>query len=98
MLRGSIGSAAAAATGPDLVTDELTERLVVLNVPQHLDLAALNLQRGRDHALPGEGATHKAGVSVAAWFHPLCLHTDTVITANKTLQTSLEQGDDFAQG
>lgn len=53
VLRGGIGSAAASAVGPNVVTEELTERLVVLNVPWHVDLASLNLQRGRDHALPG---------------------------------------------
>ncbi|KAM6968604.1 thyroid peroxidase [Tautogolabrus adspersus] len=53
ILRGLIGTAARAVTADRLLTEELTERLVVLNIPQHMDLASLNLQRGRDHALPG---------------------------------------------
>ncbi|XP_040916622.1 thyroid peroxidase [Toxotes jaculatrix] len=53
ILRGIIGTAALATSADMLVAEEITERLVVLNVPQHMDLASLNLQRGRDHALPG---------------------------------------------
>lgn len=53
-LRGIIGTAAPAIRANNLVAEEVTERLVVLNVPQHVDLASLNLQRGRDHALPGK--------------------------------------------
>ncbi|XP_028994547.1 thyroid peroxidase [Betta splendens] len=52
-LRGVIGTAAAAISADMLVVEEVTERLVVLNVPHYVDLASLNLQRGRDHALPG---------------------------------------------
>uniref|UniRef100_A0A7N6A7M0 Sushi domain-containing protein n=1 Tax=Anabas testudineus TaxID=64144 RepID=A0A7N6A7M0_ANATE len=52
-LRGIIGTAAPAVSANTLVAEEVTERLVVLNVPQYVDLASLNLQRGRDHALPG---------------------------------------------
>ncbi|XP_074548684.1 thyroid peroxidase [Halichoeres trimaculatus] len=53
ILRGVIGTAAQAASPDMLLTDELTERLVVLRLPPQMDLASLNLQRGRDHALPG---------------------------------------------
>uniref|UniRef100_A0A3Q3VVY8 Uncharacterized protein n=1 Tax=Mola mola TaxID=94237 RepID=A0A3Q3VVY8_MOLML len=52
-LRGVIGTAAKAFSANMLLSDEVTERLVVLNTPQHMDLASLNLQRGRDHAIPG---------------------------------------------
>uniref|UniRef100_UPI0037E78C7E thyroid peroxidase n=1 Tax=Semicossyphus pulcher TaxID=241346 RepID=UPI0037E78C7E len=53
VLRGAIGAAAKTVSADMLLTEELTERLVVLNMQQHMDLASLNLQRGRDHALPG---------------------------------------------
>ncbi|XP_068574237.1 thyroid peroxidase-like [Cebidichthys violaceus] len=52
-LRGAFGAAASAGSANMLLTEEITDRLVVLNVPQSMDLASLNLQRGRDHALPG---------------------------------------------
>ncbi|XP_067337021.1 thyroid peroxidase [Channa argus] len=53
VLRGIIGTPAPSVGANMLVAEEVTERLVVLNVPQYVDLASLNLQRGRDHALPG---------------------------------------------
>lgn len=82
MLRGGIGSAAATVDGPAVVSEELTERLVVLNVPQHLDLASLNLQRGRDHALPGDQydtliqSDRLSRVSpLLGFIPPVCSHT-----------------------
>ncbi|KAJ0069318.1 hypothetical protein NL108_003252, partial [Boleophthalmus pectinirostris] len=55
VLRGLLLSPAKLQTPGQMMVEELTERLFQAQGGIPLDLAALNLQRGRDHGLPGYG-------------------------------------------
>lgn len=56
VLRGLLLSPAKLQTPGQMMVEELTERLFQAQGGMPLDLAALNLQRGRDHGLPGSSS------------------------------------------
>lgn len=52
-MRGLVGRRAKLNTQDQMMPDELTENLFKFSAEMSMDLASLNLQRGRDHGLPG---------------------------------------------
>nr|XP_019956653.1 PREDICTED: eosinophil peroxidase-like [Paralichthys olivaceus] len=53
ILRGLIGRKAKLSTQKHMMPEELRNKLFKFSAELALDLASLNMQRGRDHALPG---------------------------------------------
>uniref|UniRef100_A0A8C9WBZ0 Myeloid-specific peroxidase n=1 Tax=Scleropages formosus TaxID=113540 RepID=A0A8C9WBZ0_SCLFO len=59
LLRGLLGRPAKLATQDHMLVDAVRERLFQFTSRLALDLGSLNMQRGRDHGLPGENAWRK---------------------------------------
>ncbi|XP_057675463.1 eosinophil peroxidase [Corythoichthys intestinalis] len=59
LLRGLVGRPAKLNTQDNMMVDALRERLFQFVQHLALDLASLNMQRGRDHGLPGYNAWRK---------------------------------------
>uniref|UniRef100_A0A8C6WKK5 Eosinophil peroxidase n=1 Tax=Neogobius melanostomus TaxID=47308 RepID=A0A8C6WKK5_9GOBI len=59
ILRGLIGRPAKLNTQEHMAPDEIREKLFKFSEDLALDLASLNMQRGRDHGLPGYNAWRK---------------------------------------
>lgn len=53
LLRGLVGRPAKLSTQDHMMVNALREKLFIFVEHVALDLGALNMQRGRDHALPG---------------------------------------------
>lgn len=53
LIRGLVGRQAKLNTQDNMMTDELRDRLFQFTQKLALDLASLNMQRARDHAIPG---------------------------------------------
>lgn len=53
VMRGLVGRPAKLNTQQHMMTEELTDRLFKFSSRVALDLGSLNMQRGRDHGIPG---------------------------------------------
>ncbi len=86
ILRGLFGTSIKDINSREIITEELTEHLFGLAKEVALDLASLNIQRGRDHGLPGYNSWRQfCNLSVANTFDEL---VDDI--SNATLRQKLE--------
>ncbi|MBN3301551.1 PERT peroxidase, partial [Amia calva] len=87
VIRGLMVMPALAVTPDHLMNEELTKKLSVLSNPGAFDLASIDLQRGRDHGLPGYNEWREF-----CGFHRLEDHADlhTVISNAKLVQKIMD--------
>uniref|UniRef100_A0A674P0J6 Eosinophil peroxidase-like n=1 Tax=Takifugu rubripes TaxID=31033 RepID=A0A674P0J6_TAKRU len=86
ILRGLVSRKAKLKTQEHMMHDELRERLFKFSSEMALDLAALNLQRGRDHGLPGYNEWRKfCGLSQPRNLKELAAVMNSTVMAEKLL-------------
>ncbi|KAM3611950.1 uncharacterized protein V6R79_026304 [Siganus canaliculatus] len=86
VIRGLIGRRAKLNTQEHMMTDELRDRLFEFTFDLALDLGALNMQRGRDHGLPGYNKWRKfCGLSQPRNLQELAVVLNNTVLAEKLL-------------
>ncbi|XP_067863990.1 myeloperoxidase-like [Heptranchias perlo] len=85
ILRGLLANPAKRQKQNRMVVDELRQHLFELTSRLPLDLASLNLQRSRDHGLPGYNAWRK----FCGLFEPKSVRELTAVLRNKRLARNL---------
>ncbi|KAK7120308.1 hypothetical protein R3I94_020344 [Phoxinus phoxinus] len=87
LLRGLIGRPAKLSTQDHMMVNALREKLFAFTVNIALDLAALDMQRGRDHALPGYNAWRRfCGLSAPQNEQELAVVMNNTELANRLIE------------
>ncbi|KAM6976380.1 eosinophil peroxidase [Tautogolabrus adspersus] len=87
LLRGLVGRPAKLGTQDHMMVDALRERLFQFVMHLALDLGSLNMERGRDHGLPGYNAWRRfCGLSAPTNRAQLAQVMNNSVLANRMLQ------------
>ncbi|KAF3695780.1 Eosinophil peroxidase [Channa argus] len=86
LLRGLVGRPTKLNTQSKMMTDELRDKLFQFSAKLALDLASLNMQRGRDHGIPGYNKWRKfCGLSQPQSLSDLAIVMNSTILARNLM-------------